>query len=235
VITPAQLRQVFPTVRNPGIWCRIFDQMVDEFDLRPPHRLAMWLTQCGFESQSFNVLRERMSYTTVEKVRAVFPHELPTDDIAQRYVMNPAGLANFVYANRNGNGGPESGDGFKYRGGGLIQLTGKANYEGVGKALMVDLLIRPKQIETEPVAARTAGFFWKQNDLNAAADAGDFDYTTRRINGPAMRGAAERRALWVKMVEALGAPTADQAAADARRAATVIPADGIMTPGFEGA
>ena len=129
MITPMQLRVVFPTCRNPGLWCRTFDQVVDEFDLRPPQRLAMWLAQCGYESESFNVLREIMSYRTVAQLRAVFPREFPTDDAAQRYVMNPTGLANFIYAGKNGNGDAASGDGFKYRGGGLIQLTGRANYK----------------------------------------------------------------------------------------------------------
>lgn len=234
MITPAQLRMAFPTTRNPGVWCRVFDKTVDEFGLRPPNRLAMWLAQCGYESESFNVLREVMSYRTVQQLRAVFPHEFPTDDAAQKYVMSPYGLASFIYAGKNGNGGVETGDGFTYRGGGLIQLTGKSNYEGVGKALALDLLHRPKMITIEMIAARTAGFFWKQNDLNAAADAGDFDYTTKRINGSAMEGAAERRELWQKLQVALGTPPAPIAAADARRAATVPAADGVMTPGFLG-
>jgi putative chitinase len=231
MITPGQLHSVFPTTRNPGLWCRVFDKVVDEFDLRAPTRLAMWLAQCGYESESFNVLRENMSYQTVAKLRAVYPHEFPTDDSAQKYVTNPYGLACFIYANKDGNGGVETGDGFTYRGGGLIQLTGKANYEGVGKALGLDLLHRPKQITIELVAARTAGFFWKQNDLNAAADAGDFDYTTKRINGSAMEGADARRELWVKLQVAMNALPPEQIAALARRATPVV-ADGVMTPGF---
>ncbi|HEV2178325.1 MAG TPA: glycoside hydrolase family 19 protein [Stellaceae bacterium] len=234
MITPMQLRAVFPYCRNPGLWCRTFDQVVDEFELRPPHRLAMWLAQCGFESESFNRLREDLSYRTPAQLRAVFPREFPTDDAAQRYVMNPAGLGNFIYAGRNGNGNAASGDGFKYRGGGLIQLTGRGNYKGVGEALGLDLEVRPLQITSEPIAARTAGFFWKQNDLNAAADAGDFDYTTRRVNGPAMEGAAERKALWQKLVVQLDVPTPVAAAAIARRAATVPVMDGVMTPGMNG-
>lgn len=234
MITPMQLKAAFPACRNPGIWCRVFGQVVAEFEITTNARLAMWLAQCGFESSSFNVVRENLAYRTVAQLRAVFPHEMPTDDVAQRYVMNPQGLANFIYAGKNGNGDVASGDGFKYRGGGLIQLTGRANYKGVGEALGLDLEIRPVQIINEAVAARTAGFFWKQNDLNAAADAGDFDYTTRRVNGSAMRGADERRALWVKVTEQLGLPTPAAAAADARRAATVPVADGVMTPGFRG-
>lgn len=199
MITPMQLRAVFPTCRNPGVWCRTFDQMVDEFELRPVQRLTMFLAQCGYESSSFNTLRELLSYRTVAQLRAVYPNEFPTDDLAQKYVMNPNGLGNFIYAGKDGNGDVASGDGFRYRGGGLIQLTGKSNYEEVGKALGMDLLTRPNQIITEPVAARTAGFFWKQNDLNAAADEGDFDYTTRRVNGSAMRGADDRKVLWLKL------------------------------------
>jgi putative chitinase len=234
VITPAQLHTVFPACRNPGIWCRVFGQVLGEFEITTDARLTMWLAQCGFESSSFNTLRELMSYRTVAQLRAVFPREFPTDDAAQRYVMNPQGLANFIYANKNGNGDVASGDGFKYRGGGLIQLTGKGNYDGVGKALGLDLVVRPKQIETEPVAARTAGFFWKQNDLNAAADAGDFDYTTRRINGTAMRGAAERKALWQKIVAVMGAPNLVDAAAAARRAQPAV-LDGVDDPNsFDG-
>jgi len=200
MITPMQLKAVFPACRNPGLWCRTFDKVVDEFDLRPPHRLAMWLAQCGYESSSFNVLREVLSYRTVAQLRAVFPREFPTDDLAQRFIMNPTGLGNYIYAGKNGNGDVGSGDGFRYRGGGLLELTGRANYRAVGEMLGLDLEQRPLQIQQELIAARTAGFFWKQNDLNAAADAGDFDYTTRRVNGAAMRGAEERKALWQKSV-----------------------------------
>lgn len=213
MITPMQLRAVFTKCRNPGIWCRAIGNVVEEFDITTDARLAMFLAQTGYESSQFNILRELMSYQTVAKLRAVFPREFPDDDAALRYVLNPTGLANFLYANKNGNGDVASGDGFKYRGGGLIQLTGRGNYRAVGEALGLDLETRPKQIEQEPIAARTAGFFWKQNDLNAAADAGDFDYTTRRVNGAAMEGAAERKELWLKLVQQLGVKVPVAAAA----------------------
>lgn len=192
----------------------------------------MFLAQTGYESENFNVLRENLSYSTVQRLRAVFPREFPTNDAAQRYTMNPQGLANFLYANKNGNGDVASGDGFKYRGGGLIQLTGRANYKAVGAALALDLELRPVQIQQENIACRTAAFFWTQNDLNAAADAGDFDHTTRCVSGRAMEGAAARRALWEKLKVVVGAPTPAAAAAAARRATTVIKADGVMTPGY---
>lgn len=233
MITPGQLRTVFPFCHNPGVWVRTFDQTVDEFNLRPDHRLAMFLAQTGYESSSFNVLRERLSYRTAKQICEVFPREFPTEAAATPFVLNPIGLANKVYADKNGNGPEASGDGMTYRGGGLIQLTGRANYKGVGAALNLDLEMRPKQIELMSIAARTAGFFWKQNDLNAAADEGDFDYTTRRVNGIAMRGAADRKVLWQKLVTVLGAVTPQAAAVAARRAVAPV-ADGWMTPGIRG-
>lgn len=232
MITPMQLRAVFPTCRNPGIWCRAFGLSLSGTGIdETPTRLAMFLAQCGYESESFNVLRELMSYSTVAKVRAVFPRELPTDDIAQRYVMNPSGLANFVYANRDGNGDVASGDGFKFRGGGLLQITGKANYDAVGKAIGRDFILRPNDIIIEAVAVQTSAYFWNLKDLNAAADAGGFDHTTRAINGTAMEGNVERRKLWVALEVQLGAPTAQAAAEAARRAVPVV-ADGLMDPTF---
>lgn len=231
MINPGQLHIAVPACRNPGNWCRVFAKVVEEFDITTNARLTMWLAQCAYESSSFNVLREQLSYRTVAQLRAVYPREFQDDDSAQRYVMNPQGLANFVYANKNGNGGVESGDGFKYRGGGLIELTGRGNYKAVGIALRLDLEARPLQIQDDTVAARTAGFFWKQNDLNAAADAGDFDYTTRRVNGPAMEGAIDRKKLWQAIRAAMGTPTPLQAA-QAVRLATPGVADGVMTPGY---
>ena len=201
MITPQQLKNVFPLCKQCGPWVRIFNQMVDEFELRPAHRLAMFLAQCGYESDSFRRVREDMSYSADQLVKT-WPHLFPNryDENTQKYQRNPAGLANFVYANRNGNGGPETGDGLKYRGGGLIQLTGKANYTEVGRALNLRLDVSPQMIEQPLVAARTAGYFWKLKDLNAAADEGDFDHTTLRINGTAMEGAEERRKLWLALV-----------------------------------
>lgn len=229
MITPIQLRAVFTTCRNPTNWVRVFNQVVEEFAITTNERLAMWLAQCGYESENFNVVRENMSYRTVAQLRAVFGKEFPTDEAAQPYVMNPQGLANAVYAGRNGNGDAKSQDGFRFRGGGLIELTGRVNYKAVGDALALDLEPRPIQIEQPVIAARTAGFFWKQNDLNAAADAGDFDYTTRRVNGSAMEGAEQRRALWQKVLAALTNPTG-QAVAVATRRAVPVPVDGVMDP-----
>lgn len=199
MISPGQLYSVFPKCLNPGVWCRVFEQIADEFELRPPNRLAMFLAQTGYESESFNTLREKLSYRTPALLVATFPSHFKDETMAAPYVLNPQALANYVYAGRNGNGDVASGDGFRYRGGGLIELTGRGNYKSVGAALGLDLETRPMQIEQTLTAARTAGFYWKQHDLNAAADEEDFNYTTRAINGSAMLGAADRKALWLKL------------------------------------
>jgi putative chitinase len=243
VITPQQLKAVFPACKNCGPWVRIFGQMVDEFDLRPANRLVMFLAQCGYESESFMRLREDMSYSAAELV-ATWPHVF-TDtksEVTQKYQRNPAGLANFIYAGKDGNGHEGTGDGLKFRGGGLIQLTGRANYTQVGNALGVRLDIAPQMIEQPILAARTAGYFWKIHDLNAAADAGDFDYTTRKINDAAMLGAAERRQLWANLIaqnvdSAVIVPRADIPAPPTTRGQAPGPVapgtvDGIMDPDY---
>lgn len=232
MITPMQLRAVFTTCRNPGIWCRAFGQVLPGTGIdENAQRLSMFLAQCGYESESFNVLRELMSYRTVAELRAVFPWEFPTDDSAQRYIMNPVGLANYVYAGKDGNGDVASGDGFKFRGGGLLQLTGKANYDAAGKAIGRDFMLRPNDIIIEAVAVQTSAYFWNLKDLNAAADAGDFEHTTRAINGSGMEGAAKRQAFYEGFLAQLSTPTALQAAIAARRA-TPVPVDGLMDPTF---
>lgn len=220
IITPMQLKGAFPACRNPGVWCRAINQGLTETGIADTaQRLAMFLAQCGHESASFNVVRELLSYSTVAQLRAFFPKECPTDEIAQRYIMNPTGLGNYVYANRLGNGGPETGDGFKYRGGGLLQITGKGNYEEVGKAIGRDFMLRPNDIIIEAIAVQTSAYFWNLKDLNAAADEGDFDHVTRAINGPAMAGNDQRKKYYEALLKQLGAPTALETATALRRAA----------------
>lgn len=231
IITPMQLRAVFTTCRNPGVWCRALNQTLNGTGIdEKAQRLAMFVAQCGYESESFNVLREQLSYRTVAQLRAVFPREFTMDDLAQRYIMNPTGLGNFIYANKLGNGDVASGDGFKYRGGGLLQLTGKANYEGVGKVIGRDLVLRPNDIIIEAVAVQTSAYYWNLKDLNAAADEGDVDHATRAINGAAMEGAKDRKALYEKLLIQLSSPTA-QAVAEATRRAVPQVVDGLMASG----
>jgi putative chitinase len=211
MITPLQLKKLFPACRDPNSWCRVFTIELTPYGILENNaRLAAWLAQCGYESQSFNTLRESGSYGRVTKNAAgatvydiynekrlmtIWPHKFPTLESTQPYIQNPEGLMNYVYAGVLGNGPSQSRDGTLYRGGGLIQITGRANYREVGQALGVPLESMPKLIEQPQIAARTAGYFWKLHDLNAAADAGDFAHITKKING-ALTGEAEREVYW---------------------------------------
>lgn len=157
----------------------------------------MWVAQCGFESSSFNTLRENLSYRA-DQLQKVWPHYFPDDATAQRFALRPIDLGNYVYASRLGNGDFASGDGYTYRGGGLIELTGRSSYKSIGEYLGLALEARPALIEQPANAARTAGLFWQMNELNQIADTGDIAKATKVING-AETGFDQRKALWTKL------------------------------------
>lgn len=165
------------------------------FDIDTKERQAAFLAQCMIESQGFTALEENLYYTTPARLNAIFS-AITTDAEAALYVRNPKALANKVYANRNGNGDEASGDGWEFRGRGLFQLTGRANYkkasEGVGMGAVY--LNRPSLVATPSDAALTASWYWASHGCNQLIDAGDFDRTTRMINGPAMLHKHERAA-----------------------------------------
>lgn len=156
-------------------------------------RQAAFIAQCKVESQNFTKLEEDLYYTTPARINMIFS-AVKTDEEAKKYTRNPKALANKVYAGRNGNGNEESGDGWTYRGRGLFQLTGRANYkdasEGVG--LGAAYLWRPDLVALPSDACLTAAYFWRSKGCNEAIDAGMFDATTRTINGPAMLHKHER-------------------------------------------
>lgn len=155
---------------------------MSEFGIDNPERQAMFLAQCAHESGNFAHVEENLNYRA-ETLLKVFPKYFKTMDDAQDYAKQPEKIANKVYGGRMGNGPESSGDGYRYRGRGLIQLTGKDNYDACGKALNVDLHGQPDYLETAEGAARSAAWFWHKNGLNKYADAGDILGCTKRING----------------------------------------------------
>lgn len=152
------------------------------YDITSPHRLSAFLAQAGHESGGLSRLEENLNYS-VEALMRVWPSRFLTKEIAQNYARRPEALANFVYANRMGNGDEASGDGWKYRGKGLIQLTGKDNHHLCGVALGEDFITHPERLLLPVNAALSAGWFWDTNRLNTLADRGDIEGITRRING----------------------------------------------------
>lgn len=147
-----------------------------------PVRLAGFLSQVAHESGGFNFTIENLNYSA-DGLRKIFGKYFPSDEIARQYARQPEKIANRVYANRMKNGNEASGDGFKFRGRGLIQLTGRDNYTRFAEALDMDIDSTIKYLETPNGAVASAGWFWDNNKLNDICDKNDFVLLTKRING----------------------------------------------------
>ena len=156
-------------------------------------RQAAFIAQCIVESQNFTRLEENLFYTTPSRINDIFSL-VKTDEEAAKYARNPKALANKVYAGRNGNSNEESGDGWQFRGRGLFQITGRANYKAAseGCGLGATYLWRPELVAMPSDACLTAAWYFRSNGCNQAIDAGLFDATTKIINGPAMMHKHER-------------------------------------------
>jgi putative chitinase len=163
-------------------WLEPLTETFNRFDISTPDRQAAFIGQCQHESGNFKTLRENLNYSD-KGLCATWPKRFPTMQDAQIYHRNPERIANKVYADRMGNGPEASGDGWKYSGRGLIQLTGKSNYTLAGDALVDNFLIDPDLVLRPKYAALTAGWFWDKNRLNVEADAKDYEKLTKKING----------------------------------------------------
>lgn len=174
-------------------------------DILTPEKQAAFIAQCMIESASFTRLEENLFYTTPERIRAVWPSRFSSVEQAALYTRNPKALANFVYANRNGNGDVASGDGYAFLGRGLIMLTGRDNYRAasIGVGFASAYIHRPDMVAEPPDAALTAAWFWRDRGCNRAMDSGNFNQTTRIINGPAMLHKKEREAQYKRCLDAL--------------------------------
>jgi putative chitinase len=164
------------------------------FGIDTTARVATFVGQCAYESTMFVHLEESLYYREAEHVRATFPIEVPSLQFAATLLCDPEKLANVVYAKRNGNGDSASGDGWDYRGRGLIQLTVKNNYSDAETELGRPYLTSPELVGLPLDACLTAAWFWYTRGLNALADAGDWLSITKIINGSTL-GAADRQVL----------------------------------------
>jgi putative chitinase len=147
--------------------------------------VAAFVAQCAHESGGFRALKENLNYKAVT-LRKIFPKYFPDDATANQYASLPnkqEAIANKVYANRMGNGPEQSGDGFRYCGRGLIQLTGKDNYSWFAASLEIPVEEAAEYLQTFEGAVQSACWFWETNNLNTQADAGDIKLMTKKING----------------------------------------------------
>ncbi len=162
-------------------WVDALNATFARFDISTPQRQAAFIGQCAHESGNFRLLEENLNYKPATMMR-IWPSRFKTMDDCL-ICAGPRGLANKVYANRMGNRDERSGDGYRFRGRGCIQLTGSSNYFHAGKALGVDLWADPDLVATPQYAALTAGWFWDTHKCNALADVGNWVALTRKING----------------------------------------------------
>ena len=158
------------------------NEVLEFYEINTPQRIAMFLAQCGHESGGFRVIKENLNYSAAG-LRKTFAKYFPNDAIANEYAKKPEKIANRVYANRMGNGDEASGDGYRYCGRGLIQLTGKQNYQAFAKDMEMDFDEATEWLSTEEGAVWSAGWFWDSRELNQWADKGDIVTTTKKING----------------------------------------------------
>lgn len=161
-------------------WAEPLQKTFDKYEINTPKRQAAFIGQCAHESNNFKTLQENLNYS-VEGLMKTWPSRFPEDMIAKQFARNPEKIANKVYAGRMGNS--QEGDGWAFRGRGLIQLTGHDNYAAFAVASGLDCVRKPDLILEPDNACLSAGWFWNKKGLNSLADIGDIVTITKRING----------------------------------------------------
>jgi putative chitinase len=200
ILTTAQLRNALdiPTKRA-ELWVDPINETLERFKINEAIQIAAFLAQVGHESAQLSVTEENLNYSA-NGLRSVFPKYFTVEQ-ADQYARKPEKIANRVYANRMGNGDEASGDGWRYRGKGLIQITGKHNHERCGNSLGLDLIANPELLLETTNAALSAGWFWYSRGLNGIA--GDIRAVTKVING-GLNGLEDRQRLFKLSKMALG-------------------------------
>lgn len=183
--TKEKLGQCIPGNPYLNYWYDALNQLLPDYNINTPQRVAAFVAQCAHESGNFRTLKENLNYKAAT-LRKIFPKYFPDDATANYYASLPnkqEAIANKVYANRMGNGDEGSGDGYRYCGRGLIQLTGKENYTWFAASLQISVEEAAEYLQTFEGAAQSACWFWETNNLNQWADKGDILTLTKRING----------------------------------------------------
>jgi putative chitinase len=183
MVSPDQLKQMHidPSLAD------AFNETFDKFNIFTAPQQASWIGQCGHECGNFKIMEENLNYRAATLLK-LFPRTPKrawgfTPEEAAAYEKQPRKIANRIYGNRMGNRDEASGDGYRFRGSGFLQLTGHSNFFHAGKALGVDFVMEPELVRTPKYAAQTAGWFWQTQNLNQYADSRDFLTMTKRING----------------------------------------------------
>lgn len=187
-ITPDQLAAMIPTNGDVEEWCEELNKALPKYDINTPKRIASFISQCAHESRDFTALQENLNYSQGALERVFSRYFGPGKRNAAEYARNPEKIANYVYmdefrSKRGALGNTQPGDGWRFRGKGLKQLTGRNNVEGFAKDYDMTAEEASDWLETKEGALASALWFWDKNNLNEIADTGDVRAATKRING----------------------------------------------------
>ena len=180
--TKEQLAEIIGKNQYIDHWFDAITTILPDYEINTKSRLSAFLAQTAHESGGYKFLKENLNYKAAS-LRRVFPKYFPTDELAAAYANKPEMIANRVYGGRMGNGDEHSGDGFRYCGRGLIQLTGKQNYQNFAESIETPVEELPEYLATFEGSVQSACWFWETNNLNQWADKGDILTLTKRING----------------------------------------------------
>jgi len=194
--TPEKLAECIHKNKNPQMWYDAFEEYLPLFDITTPARVAGFIAQCQHESLDFTILQENLNYGA-KGLRGLFGKYFKDDATALQYERKPELIANKIYSSRMGNGPEASGDGWKFRGRGILQITGRSNYTQASRDLFQDdcLVQDPDLLRQPAYATLTACWFWKKNNLNQVCDSGDIVSLSKKINGGTI-GLEDRIAHW---------------------------------------
>ena len=202
--TPEQLKAILARNPDAGIWLNDVNIMLEKYKINTPQRVAGFFSQTCVESLDFTVMAENLNYSE-KGLNAVFSkYFAKAGRNAAEYARQPEKIANVVYADRMGNGNTASGEGYLYRGRGLIQLTGKNNYQAFATAVGMSLKEVISYLETPKGALESACWFWSSNKLNDIADKGDIVKLSKRVNG-GTNGLEHRKHKYEEVLHLLGA------------------------------
>lgn len=204
-LTLEDLQEEFPNAKKPVLEAIIggWDIWTQDYEINTPLRMAHFLAQAAHESGGFRLLEENLSYSA-DGLNKIFPKYFKNAGRdANEYARKPEKIANVVYASRMGNGPPESGDGYRFRGRGCIQLTGRSNYESFAETLEMSLDEAIEYLTTPEGAVESAAFFWANNGCNELADKDDVVKVTKRVNGGTI-GLEDRKNHTEELKELLG-------------------------------
>ena len=202
ILTRDQLAQLIKGNPYVDYWHDAMRRCLPDYDINTPHRVAAFVAQCAHESGGFKFLSENLNYKAASLMK-VWPRYFPDQATANAYAGRAEMIANRAYAGRMGNGPEASGDGWKFRGRGLIQLTGRSNYQSFADSIETNVEEIPEYLGTFEGAVQSACWFWETNNLNRFADAGDILNLTKRINGGTL-GLADRQKHYEHALHVLG-------------------------------